>query len=41
VIDVDAEMSVAYVMNRMAGDLVGDMRGGLVVLSAFQALQSL
>jgi CubicO group peptidase (beta-lactamase class C family) len=40
VIDVDAEMSVAYVMNRMAGDLVGDMRGGLVVLSAFQALQS-
>jgi CubicO group peptidase (beta-lactamase class C family) len=41
VIDVDAEMSVAYVMNRMASDLVGDMRGGLVVLSAFQALQAL
>jgi CubicO group peptidase (beta-lactamase class C family) len=40
VIDVDAELSVAYVMNRMAGDLVGDMRGGLVVFSAFQALQS-
>jgi CubicO group peptidase (beta-lactamase class C family) len=38
VIDLDAEMSVAYVMNRMAGDLVGDMRGGLV---AFAALQSL
>jgi CubicO group peptidase (beta-lactamase class C family) len=41
VIDMDAEMSVAYVMNRMATDLVGDMRGGLVVFSAFQALQSL
>jgi CubicO group peptidase (beta-lactamase class C family) len=41
VIDMDAEMSVAYVMNRMATDLVGDMRGGLVVFSAFQSLEAL
>ena len=38
VIDLDARMSVAYVMNRMAGGLVGDIRGAVVVLSAYQAL---
>ncbi|MFN8019069.1 MAG: serine hydrolase domain-containing protein [Acidimicrobiales bacterium] len=38
VVDVDAGVSVAYVMNKMAGGLVGDMRGALIVLSAFGAL---
>jgi hypothetical protein len=41
VIDVDARMSVAYVMNRMAAGLVGDLRGALLVMSAYQALDSL
>lgn len=41
VIDVDARVSVAYVMNRMANALMGDMRGALVVLAAFGALQHL
>lgn len=40
VIDVDAELSVAYVMNRMADGLVGDIRGASLVLAAYQALQS-
>ena len=38
VIDLDARMSVAYVMNRMEADLMGDRRGGLVVLAAYKAL---
>jgi CubicO group peptidase (beta-lactamase class C family) len=38
VIDLDAQLSVAYVMNRMAGGLVGDLRGGLLVLAAYQSL---
>jgi CubicO group peptidase (beta-lactamase class C family) len=38
VIDLDARMSVAYVMNRMAGTLVGDLRGGMVVVGAYQSL---
>jgi CubicO group peptidase (beta-lactamase class C family) len=37
VIDVDARISVAYVMNKMAGGLVGDMRGALLVLHAMGA----
>jgi CubicO group peptidase (beta-lactamase class C family) len=41
VIDVDARMSVAYVMNRMAGGLVGDLRGAMVVMAAFGALAGL
>jgi CubicO group peptidase (beta-lactamase class C family) len=40
VVDVDAEVSVAYVMNRMAGGLVGDLRGAMLVLAAFGALAS-
>ncbi len=40
VIDVDAGVSIAYVMNKMAGGLVGDMRGAMVVLSAMGALPS-
>ncbi len=38
VIDLDAELSVAYVMNKMANGLVGDVRGGLLILAAYQAL---
>ena len=38
VIDLDTRMSVAYVMNKMAADLLGDIRGGSVVLAAYKAL---
>jgi CubicO group peptidase (beta-lactamase class C family) len=38
VIDLDARLSVAYVMNKMAPELMGDLRGGLVAVSAYQAL---
>lgn len=38
VVDVDAQVSIAYVMNKMAGGLVGDMRGAMVVLAAMGAL---
>ena len=38
VLDLDARLSVAYVMNRMAGGLVGDLRGAMVVLAAYQSL---
>lgn len=37
VIDMDAKMSVAYVMNKMAGPLVGDLRGGVLAVLALQA----
>ncbi|MCB0958651.1 MAG: beta-lactamase family protein [Acidimicrobiales bacterium] len=40
VIDVDAGVSIAYVMNRMAGGLVGDMRGAMVVLAAMGSLSA-
>jgi CubicO group peptidase (beta-lactamase class C family) len=38
VLDLDARLSVAYVMNRMAGGLVGDLRGAMIVMSAYQSL---
>lgn len=38
VIDVDARLSIAYVMNKMAPNLMGDLRGGLIAVSAYQAL---
>jgi hypothetical protein len=34
VIDVDLGLSVAYVMNKMAGGLVGDLRGAVLALTA-------
>jgi len=40
VIDLDARMSIAYAMNRMAGGLVGDLRGALLVMSTYQSLNS-
>ena len=41
VVDVDAGVSIAYVMNKMAGGLVGDMRGAMVVLAAQGAIAAL
>ncbi len=38
IIDLDARMSVAYVMNRMDADLLGDVRGGSVVMAAYKSL---
>jgi CubicO group peptidase (beta-lactamase class C family) len=38
VIDLDARMSVAYVMNKMEADLLGDARGGSIVMAAYKAL---
>ncbi|MBA3282191.1 MAG: beta-lactamase family protein [Acidimicrobiia bacterium] len=38
VIDLDAGLSVAYVMNKMADGLVGDLRGALLVFATYQAL---
>jgi hypothetical protein len=36
--DLDARVTVAYVMNRMERGLVGDLRGASVVLAAASAL---
>ena len=37
VADLDAGLCVAYMMNRMESGLVGDMRGGSIVMAAFAA----
>lgn len=37
-IDVDAQLTVRYAMNKMASGLVGDLRGAMIVMSAYQAL---
>ena len=38
VVDMDAGLSVSYVMNRMANQLVGDLRGAMLVMAAHQSL---
>ncbi len=38
IIDLDARVSIAYVMNRMEADLLGDRRGGLIAMAVYQAL---
>ena len=38
VVDLDARMAVAYVMNRMGEGTLGDQRGAGIVLAAFAAL---
>jgi CubicO group peptidase (beta-lactamase class C family) len=38
VIDLDARLCVAYVMNRMGEGTIGDIRGASIVLAAFAAL---
>ena len=40
-IDVDAQLTVSYAMNKMASGLVGDLRGAMIVMSAYQALAQL
>ena len=37
-VDLDAQMTVTYVMNKMAGGLLGDLRGASVVFAAYEAL---
>ena len=38
VVDTENRVSIAYVMNRMAADLLGDPRGGGIVAGAYTAL---
>lgn len=40
IIDLDARMSIAYVMNRMAPELMGDTRGGELATAAYLSLLS-
>jgi len=40
VIDADAKLTVSYVMNRMAANLVGELRGGSLVMAAYQSIYS-
>ncbi len=39
--DLDARLTITYVMNRMAGSLVGDLRGGKIAGAAFGAVAAL
>ena len=38
VIDLDARVSIAYAMNRMEADLMGDLRGGTIAGAVYAAL---
>jgi CubicO group peptidase (beta-lactamase class C family) len=38
IVDLDARVSIAYVMNRMEPDLTGDLRGGSIAAAAYQSL---
>ncbi len=38
IIDLDARVSIAYVMNHMEPDLLGDLSGGMIVLATYKAL---
>jgi CubicO group peptidase (beta-lactamase class C family) len=38
IIDLDARVSIAYVMNHMEANLVGDKRGGAIAMAAYQCL---
>ena len=38
IIDLDAGLSIAYVMNKMAPNLMGDLRGGSIAAAVYQAL---
>ena len=38
-IDLDARLTVSYVMNRMESDLLGDLRGGSLVLASYPCLE--
>jgi CubicO group peptidase (beta-lactamase class C family) len=41
VIDLDAELSVAYVMNKMGNGMAGDVRGGVIAFAAAAAASAL
>jgi CubicO group peptidase (beta-lactamase class C family) len=38
IIDLDARVSIAYVMNRMQGTTTGDVRAGSIVMAAYRSL---
>jgi CubicO group peptidase (beta-lactamase class C family) len=38
--DLDARMTVAYVMNKMGEGTLGDVRGAGIVIAAYEALDS-
>ena len=38
IIDLDARVSIAYVMNRMAPDMMGDLRGAMIVMATYASL---
>jgi CubicO group peptidase (beta-lactamase class C family) len=40
IIDLDARVSIAYVMNKMAPEMMGDLRGAMIVLATYQSLAS-
>ena len=40
VTDADAKLTVSYVMNRMEANLLGELRGGVLVMAAYQSLGS-
>ena len=37
-IDLEARLTVSYVMNRMASNLLGDVRGGGLAMAAYRSL---
>ena len=41
IVDLDARVSIAYVMNHMAASLVGDQRGGSIAMAVYQSLAAL
>ncbi len=38
IIDLDARVSIAYAMNRMAPDMLGDLRGAMIVQAVYKSL---
>jgi len=38
IIDADARICIAYVMNKMGGGTTGDVRAGRLAMAAFEAL---
>ena len=38
IVDLDARLSIAYVMNRMAANLMGDLRGGALAGAVYASL---
>jgi len=41
VIDLDARLSIAYAMNKMAPEVMGDLRGAMIVVATYKALGGL